>query len=240
MGGPLGAVVGAALGHAADQGAHARRRPHPAQCRRPRRPARRQGEPVRLLRRRALGQARQGGRAGEAGRDRRLPPDVPRPAREPARGRAACSTRRARPPRAGSPSPSGSARPSPTTRRCSRTCWPRWSTSPAPTARDPRGRHAARHPCALRPGRRGLGARQGRRAARHRARSRAEDPYPVLGLTREASDEEVRAAWRKLMRENHPDTPGRARRAAGIRQARDAQGGRDQRGLGPHQARARL
>lgn len=33
-----------------------------------------------------------------------------------------------------------------------------------------------------------------------------EDPYPVLGLTREASNEEVRAAWKRLMRENHPDT----------------------------------
>ncbi len=32
-----------------------------------------------------------------------------------------------------------------------------------------------------------------------------EDPYPVLGLTREASNEEVRAAWKRLMRENHPD-----------------------------------
>lgn len=33
-----------------------------------------------------------------------------------------------------------------------------------------------------------------------------EDPYPVLGLTREASNEEVRAAWKRLMRENHPDS----------------------------------
>lgn len=32
------------------------------------------------------------------------------------------------------------------------------------------------------------------------------DPYTVLGLTREATDEQVRAAWRKLMRENHPDS----------------------------------
>ncbi|MBW8268228.1 TerB family tellurite resistance protein [Caldovatus aquaticus] len=32
------------------------------------------------------------------------------------------------------------------------------------------------------------------------------DPYAVLGLTREATDEQVRAAWRKLMRENHPDS----------------------------------
>jgi DnaJ like chaperone protein len=33
-----------------------------------------------------------------------------------------------------------------------------------------------------------------------------EDPYPVLGLTRDASDEQIRAAWKQLMRENHPDT----------------------------------
>jgi DnaJ like chaperone protein len=41
---------------------------------------------------------------------------------------------------------------------------------------------------------RGIGAQQ------------IEDPYPVLGLTREASDEQVRAAWKQLMRENHPDS----------------------------------
>jgi DnaJ like chaperone protein len=32
------------------------------------------------------------------------------------------------------------------------------------------------------------------------------DPYAVLGLTRNASDEEVRQTWRRLMRENHPDS----------------------------------
>lgn len=32
------------------------------------------------------------------------------------------------------------------------------------------------------------------------------DPYTVFGLPRDASDEDIRAAWRKLMRENHPDT----------------------------------
>ncbi len=32
------------------------------------------------------------------------------------------------------------------------------------------------------------------------------DPYAVLGLRRTATDEEVRATWRKLMRENHPDS----------------------------------
>jgi DnaJ like chaperone protein len=32
------------------------------------------------------------------------------------------------------------------------------------------------------------------------------DPYAVLGLKRDAPDAEVRAAWRRLMRENHPDS----------------------------------
>jgi DnaJ like chaperone protein len=31
------------------------------------------------------------------------------------------------------------------------------------------------------------------------------DPYTVLGIPANASDEDVRAAWRRLMRENHPD-----------------------------------
>lgn len=33
-----------------------------------------------------------------------------------------------------------------------------------------------------------------------------EDPYATLGVTREMSDEAIRAAWRQLMRENHPDS----------------------------------
>jgi len=32
------------------------------------------------------------------------------------------------------------------------------------------------------------------------------DPYAVLGVDRQASDEAVRLAWRRLMRENHPDS----------------------------------
>jgi DnaJ like chaperone protein len=32
------------------------------------------------------------------------------------------------------------------------------------------------------------------------------DPYTVLGVPRDASDEAVRQAWRRLMRENHPDS----------------------------------
>ena len=48
------------------------------------------------------------------------------------------------------------------------------------------------------------------RASGSRARTPSgqaeEDPYAMLGLTRAASDEEVRATWKKLMRENHPDS----------------------------------
>ncbi len=32
------------------------------------------------------------------------------------------------------------------------------------------------------------------------------DPYGVLGVQRSASDETIRAAWKRLMRENHPDS----------------------------------
>jgi DnaJ like chaperone protein len=32
------------------------------------------------------------------------------------------------------------------------------------------------------------------------------NPYTVLGVESKASDKEVKAAWRKLVRENHPDT----------------------------------
>ncbi|WP_149541168.1 TerB family tellurite resistance protein [Siccirubricoccus phaeus] len=32
------------------------------------------------------------------------------------------------------------------------------------------------------------------------------DPYAILGVPKEATDDTVRQAWRKLMRENHPDS----------------------------------
>ncbi|MCK8783117.1 TerB family tellurite resistance protein [Roseomonas sp. NAR14] len=45
------------------------------------------------------------------------------------------------------------------------------------------------------------------RGARYfRAEDTAGDPYALLGVSRAATDEEVRQAWRKLMRENHPDS----------------------------------
>ena len=34
----------------------------------------------------------------------------------------------------------------------------------------------------------------------------AEDPYAVLGLSAGESDEALRARWRALMREHHPDS----------------------------------
>ena len=36
--------------------------------------------------------------------------------------------------------------------------------------------------------------------------SDADDPYVAMGMSREATDEELRAAWLQLMRENHPDS----------------------------------
>ncbi len=56
----------------------------------------------------------------------------------------------------------------------------------------------------------GLGEAAWQRASSGTARSSAappgEDPYLVLGVTRQASGEELRAAWKRLMRENHPDS----------------------------------
>jgi len=33
-----------------------------------------------------------------------------------------------------------------------------------------------------------------------------EDPYATLGISRNATNEEIRARWKTLMRENHPDS----------------------------------
>ena len=44
------------------------------------------------------------------------------------------------------------------------------------------------------------------RGAASRPAANETDPYAVLGVSRSATDEELRLAWRKLMRENHPDS----------------------------------
>jgi DnaJ like chaperone protein len=44
------------------------------------------------------------------------------------------------------------------------------------------------------------------RGASPRPRSDEPDAYMVLGVTRTASAEEIRATWKALMRENHPDS----------------------------------
>lgn len=46
----------------------------------------------------------------------------------------------------------------------------------------------------------------GQAGSRVQQERQADDAYAVLGLTPAASNEEVRLAWRKLMRENHPDS----------------------------------
>lgn len=52
----------------------------------------------------------------------------------------------------------------------------------------------------------GLGEADFRRVlGRHQTSPRA-DPYQILGVAREAADEEVKAAYRRLIRETHPDT----------------------------------
>ncbi len=54
----------------------------------------------------------------------------------------------------------------------------------------------------------GLGARAFERARDGAARRSADEPdaYLVLGLKQGASDDEIRATWRQLMRDNHPDS----------------------------------
>ncbi len=47
---------------------------------------------------------------------------------------------------------------------------------------------------------------QARAGAAGRVEPAGPDPYAVLGVSRNASTEEIRATWRRLMRENHPDT----------------------------------
>jgi DnaJ like chaperone protein len=48
-------------------------------------------------------------------------------------------------------------------------------------------------------------AKGGQHGSRVEQQQKADDAYAVLGIAPAATDEEVRLAWRKLMRENHPD-----------------------------------
>jgi DnaJ like chaperone protein len=56
----------------------------------------------------------------------------------------------------------------------------------------------------------GLDAAAWERASGSRTRgpvdSSHDDPYKIMGLPRNASDDVVRATWKQLMRENHPDS----------------------------------
>ncbi|WP_431268343.1 TerB family tellurite resistance protein [Dankookia sp. P2] len=74
-----------------------------------------------------------------------------------------------------------------------------------------RGRLPAAGAARLRAGRAGLRerARDGRtqqQSSSAAAMPTGPDPYAVLGVKRDASDDAVRQAWRQLMRENHPDS----------------------------------
>jgi DnaJ like chaperone protein len=47
---------------------------------------------------------------------------------------------------------------------------------------------------------------QARGATQRQPVSTAPDPYGVLGLSRAATNEDIRATWKRLVRENHPDS----------------------------------
>ena len=52
----------------------------------------------------------------------------------------------------------------------------------------------------------GFGAQEFERIRASYMGSDEADPYEVLGVSRSATDAEIKAAYRRLTRENHPDT----------------------------------
>ena len=69
----------------------------------------------------------------------------------------------------------------------------------------PRTRLPVAHAIAVRTRPGGVGSRARRHAATA-AGSDEPDAYTVLGVSRSATAEEIRATWKRLMRENHPDS----------------------------------
>lgn len=51
----------------------------------------------------------------------------------------------------------------------------------------------------------GVDRREARRMLQRLHRGKKEDPFQVLGVTRRATAEEIRRAYRKLVRQYHPD-----------------------------------
>ncbi len=219
-GGPLGALLGAV---AAISCSTARARcsgppPRVGVHHRPRRAGRQDGEV---------------GRGGDALRGRGLRRHRAGAEDERAGVSSACSTSPSAPPAASRAMPARWRRPSTTSRRSSRTCSTGSSTSPRRTARSTRARRATSPRW-----RRSSASTDARFAAVTARHVRlADDPYEVLGAARDLTDADLKARYRALVSENHPDGPS-PRPAARRRRHRDPAARRDQRRLRSHRRRA--